>query len=215
MFLKHHGVKGQKWGVRRYQNYDGSLTAKGKQRLNVVGRKVSDTSKDEQAAKDIKSIHDTLTKKERKFVGMSYDGNDLDEYSANYYANGNTQVARFIGKYNDTPVSAFILTSLNDKELEARILTRNDDNYRGKGIAVETMKQGLKWVQEHNDSYDTIIYHLKKDNTPSRKTAEKAGLEFEFETDEVIGYQVKLDKKKDPKKSSMRNPYLEQEKRMK
>lgn len=30
--IKHHGVKGQKWGVRRYQNEDGSLTAKGKQR---------------------------------------------------------------------------------------------------------------------------------------------------------------------------------------
>ena len=30
--LRHHGIKGQKWGVRRYQNEDGSLTAKGKQR---------------------------------------------------------------------------------------------------------------------------------------------------------------------------------------
>lgn len=30
--LKHHGVKGQKWGVRRYQNKDGSLTAIGKKR---------------------------------------------------------------------------------------------------------------------------------------------------------------------------------------
>ena len=28
--LIHHGVKGMKWGVRRYQNPDGSLTAKGK-----------------------------------------------------------------------------------------------------------------------------------------------------------------------------------------
>ena len=30
--LYHHGVKGQRWGVRRYQNKDGSLTAAGKQR---------------------------------------------------------------------------------------------------------------------------------------------------------------------------------------
>ena len=30
--LCHHGVKGQKWGVRRYQNADGSLTPAGKKR---------------------------------------------------------------------------------------------------------------------------------------------------------------------------------------
>lgn len=32
-YLAHHGVKGQKWGVRRYQNPDGSLTEAGKVRL--------------------------------------------------------------------------------------------------------------------------------------------------------------------------------------
>lgn len=30
--LEHHGIKGQKWGVRRYQNSDGSLTDAGKAR---------------------------------------------------------------------------------------------------------------------------------------------------------------------------------------
>lgn len=30
--LKHHGVKGMRWGVRRYQNKDGSLTPAGKKR---------------------------------------------------------------------------------------------------------------------------------------------------------------------------------------
>ena len=31
--LQHHGIKGQRWGVRRYQNYDGSLTAAGRRRV--------------------------------------------------------------------------------------------------------------------------------------------------------------------------------------
>lgn len=31
-YLKHYGVKGQKWGERRYQNPDGSLTEVGKAR---------------------------------------------------------------------------------------------------------------------------------------------------------------------------------------
>ena len=31
--LYHHGIKGQKWGVRRYQNEDGTLTSAGKKRI--------------------------------------------------------------------------------------------------------------------------------------------------------------------------------------
>ena len=31
-YLAHHGILGQKWGVRRYQNPDGSLTPEGKKR---------------------------------------------------------------------------------------------------------------------------------------------------------------------------------------
>lgn len=34
-YLAHHGVKGQKWGVRRYQNEDGTLTAEGQNRYDT------------------------------------------------------------------------------------------------------------------------------------------------------------------------------------
>lgn len=34
--LYHFGIKGQKWGVRRYQNRDGSYTSAGKKRKRVM-----------------------------------------------------------------------------------------------------------------------------------------------------------------------------------
>lgn len=47
--LAHWGIKGMKWGVRRYQNQDGSLTPAGKKRYD-------DTHEDYRRAHDKKSI---------------------------------------------------------------------------------------------------------------------------------------------------------------
>lgn len=35
-YLAHHGIKGQRWGVRRFQNPDGSLTATGVKRIKTL-----------------------------------------------------------------------------------------------------------------------------------------------------------------------------------
>lgn len=34
-YLIHHGIKGQKWGIRRFENADGTLTAAGKKRYQA------------------------------------------------------------------------------------------------------------------------------------------------------------------------------------
>lgn len=45
-YLEHHGIKGQKWGVRRFQNEDGTLKKKGrKDKPESKGWKAKDASK--------------------------------------------------------------------------------------------------------------------------------------------------------------------------
>lgn len=52
--LYHHGIKGQKWGVRRFQNVDGTLTAAGKERYNSgVIRKNSNVPSKNKGSADI------------------------------------------------------------------------------------------------------------------------------------------------------------------
>lgn len=46
--LYHHGIKGQRWGVRRYRNSDGSLTVAGRKRYDSMsGKKLHKTLKKE------------------------------------------------------------------------------------------------------------------------------------------------------------------------
>ena len=69
--LRHHGIKGQKWGVRRFQNADGSLTASGRKRygtddlkdtLDKVNKADSfiKTAKKYQAEKDHKEYNNKI-----------------------------------------------------------------------------------------------------------------------------------------------------------
>ena len=63
LYLAHHGIQGQKWGVRRYQNEDGSLTPAGKKRqarsdYRAARSKAADIYNKKNAEDDIKLYAD-------------------------------------------------------------------------------------------------------------------------------------------------------------
>ena len=74
--IYHHGVKGQKWGVRNYQNPDGSLTPLGKQHYGYGGelKRTYSLDVDEETAKNTtfsgKGIKG-VTFKENTFIGSN------------------------------------------------------------------------------------------------------------------------------------------------
>jgi hypothetical protein len=65
--LYHYGVKGMKWGVRRYQNYDGSYTRAGVKRFNTSLEKYE---KADQRYRDAKASYKIAKKSGSNTMGM-------------------------------------------------------------------------------------------------------------------------------------------------
>lgn len=77
--LQHHGIKGQKWGVRRFQNSDGSLTNEGRRRYSNDDFKNAKKKIDKG-----KEVVDGATKAKKKAVEKQHEQKirkDLSEMS--------------------------------------------------------------------------------------------------------------------------------------
>lgn len=82
-YLAHHGIKGQKWGIRRYQNYDGSLTDEGRKRKGVgqPRRTIKEQFAKRKAEKAAKNAKTTEEEKEELKTYLRKHPKKLPRYS--------------------------------------------------------------------------------------------------------------------------------------
>lgn len=75
-YLAHHGIKGQRWGVRRYQNKDGSYTSAGKIRRRSYSSDYEETR--DLRKKSAKELSNEELKKLNKRMNLETEYNRLN-----------------------------------------------------------------------------------------------------------------------------------------
>lgn len=96
-FLEHHGIIGQKWGVRRYQNEDGSLTEAGKKRADRLDAKwVKKKEKKTRERALNEALNDKRTQNAIGMVNASYPGRSMYKTNGQLKASYTNQINRIL-----------------------------------------------------------------------------------------------------------------------
>lgn len=172
-FFAHHGIKGQKWGIRRWQNLDGSLTGDGKIRYRASARIRSEFKNP--TMQDVTDIYLTLPDKERRLLTGSADdfyynkGQELGERS-------NIAKTAVIKDNNGLPVSFAHLYDNGGLRGEIALATRYGSEYRGKGYASAAVKKVLDWYNRQGyKNIDSVYWTPHNSNIASINLGKKLG----------------------------------------
>lgn len=155
--LYHHGIKGQKWGIRRYQNEDGTLTAEGRERYGIGKNGWLSKQGIANYKSDLKDLH-------KRF----------DDYTSNMDI---TEKRKALFEFSDERKNAEVNKILN-KQLHL------EDEYKDfAGISKDLMSKGEKYIVAVNNKGKFDLLPLKDE---SINRAAKKGYEIVKSFDEVL-----------------------------
>lgn len=155
--LMHFGIKGMKWGVRRYQNKDGTLTAAGKKRISKEYKELSDKVENK-LNKDYSKRYmnswnkaadtmnnggiDKFNKEQKAKYGDNYA--KRDGYESDYYKVFETELVK---NYNKS-LKEFYQTDADYKKVEALVkkydMTKWDELAKEHVEAVKSVYDAVK-----------------------------------------------------------------------
>jgi hypothetical protein len=131
--LYHFGIKGQKWGVRRYQNKDGSLTAEGKRRYGDVTPDEFNKKRADERAGDVKRM---------KGVKSALDGARGDAAAIERYAND---------KYSKKQAAA---AKAQEDKIREKVYKMSDDELKA-AVNRLNMEERYTQVMQSREYIDT------------------------------------------------------------
>ena len=166
--LYHYGIKGMKWGIRKYQNEDGSLTSAGKSRYATVAdakeayRKAKKSSDDKYstAAGGIYGGRLTVTNQQRK------------SYSKDAQAYNNSLAGRTRAKY-DYKIAKAQQKGNNDKVAKLRVKQELDVNKQKNRASIANTY--LRDTYEKQSVGKQIVHSLIGGNKGTVNALVKAG----------------------------------------
>lgn len=178
-WLCHHGVKGQRWGVKNGPPYPLTDDAKKNNRRNAANAN----------KKQVDDIVKSLSYAEKKRLGLS----DEDIADSNYLSTdqGEYVLHRVLTKIGKIPVSFFDMLDDGDT-INLALATRSGSEYRGKGYASDAASQAMTWLHRHPNEWKDrdVVWGVRTDNAGSIAIAKKLGFQLDpgSENDGWVNY---------------------------
>lgn len=164
-YLAHYGIPGQKWGERRFQNEDGSLTSEGKLRYGYTG-KVKKATKVEtpadrrrrikQEAMAIRNSRVSNREKARALSKLGDHDSSADYYRKDFVNKRRAAVAGRIGY----AVGASVLSNVMNDKVKSGKMTLDQAKKYGSAFSIgKTIVGGylgttmLDDLKKHNKEY--------------------------------------------------------------
>lgn len=173
-YLKHYGIKGQQWYVRRYQNEDGTYTEAGKKRYSTQTLKAG--TKFESI-----STFDKIFKEQKDNTSWKYVYNPNDEWDSKIYKG---PFALYKGMSSQTMPLVESFETIKDLKMP----TREERIDKFKELYQEDQK---KFIKTYSNELDKVQKLYKTGNYKISKEASKVNMKkLESNEDFEAAYEI-------------------------